>query len=291
MRTLTRGLLAAAGTVTLLGLGAGAAQAQFLIDHYKVYIIQDPATSGLPVNLDDQFGPSGHILAQRDKFANPVIKAIFPDVPPPFPGFPGDLFHPFEHLSWWRFATPEPFGPRAITVENQFGVNQAWVLGPAEYLLVPASKDNPFPSGIELNQHYKCYVASGSAPLIPPVVLSDQFGIFTTAVFSPRYFCNPVEKLGPPPLQSSGPPPRPNDHLACYTIDPSTGATRFVADQVIPPLVPHLINPAEMLCVPSKKILVTPTMGPLGISLLVGMMMLTGLAALRTAQRRMATIA
>ena len=37
-------------------------------------------------------------------------------------------------------------------------------------------------------------------------------------VEQPRYLCNPVDKLGPPPLVPSGPPIFPEDHLACYDI-------------------------------------------------------------------------
>jgi hypothetical protein len=287
MRTLTRGLLAAACTVALLGLGAGAAQAQFLIDHYKVYNLLTPEPSGLPVSLDDQFGPSSHTLLTRTKFANPVLKTIPPVDPVPFPG---SLLHPFEHLSWW--AISEPFGPLAIQVSNQLGPLQPWVIGDAEYLLVPASKNSPFPVGIDLNQHYKCYIALSGPELFIINQLSDQFGIFPHVLTTPRYFCNPVEKLGPPPLEPSGPPPIPSDHLACYEIGPNGDDAVTVADQVLVPNLPAIMDPAEMLCVPSfKAIPETPTMGAPGFAALISLMLLTGVAARWVARRRRATIA
>lgn len=249
MRTFTRGLLAAACSLAVLGLGAGAAQAQFLIDHYKVYRIMNPVPSGLEVDLIDQFGPSSHVIDLRDKLANPVLKTIPPEVPEPFPG---DLLHPQEHLSWWKI-TPEPFGPQIIIVGNQFG-SKKWTLGDAQYLLVPAIKDGT--PGIELNQHYKCYDATGPDAAVT-VELADQWGLAPHGVFAPRYFCNPVEKLGPPPLVPSGPPPAPEDHLACYDIDPMLGAPQAVVeDQVAPGM--HDIFESELLCVPSRKNLPGP---------------------------------
>jgi hypothetical protein len=248
MRTFTRGLVAAACTVAVLGLAAGAAQAQFLIDHYKVYPILDPGSSGLPVDLIDQFGPSNHVIGAHEKLANPVLKAIAPDIPGIFPG---PLLQPFEHLSWWRIPR-EVLPPRFITVTNQFGSVQ-WELGNAKYLLVPAEKN--LQPGIVLNQHYKCYDAIGHNAF-QTVNLIDQF--FDTIpdthdVLAPRYFCNPVEKLGPPPLVPSGIPPVPNDHLACYDITPGGLPPAVTIDDQVSGPDPHSLGSAEMLCVPSLK--------------------------------------
>jgi hypothetical protein len=279
MRTFTRGLVAAACTVAVLGLAAGAAQAQFQIDHYKVYPI-DPVPSGLPVDLIDQFGPSSHVLIQRDKFANPVQKFVA--------GVPhGDIIRPLEHLSWWKI-TEEVLPLQTIHVTNQFG-GDTWEIGNAQYLLVPASKNNPFPFGIELDQHYKCYDATAPKPVDINVDLFDQFGTESHTVLFPRYFCNPVEKTGPPPLTPSGPIPLPTEHLACYDITPGLGNPNVqqLADQVVPGLLTHDPNPAEMLCVPSHKRLDIPVLSPWG--LLAFGVLLTG-AMYATIRRRGASL-
>ena len=187
--------VAGACTIALLALGVGSAQAQYNIDHYLVYRVMPPAVVVLGADLRDQFGEGSVELGERDKLANPVAKAIDPDIPDP-----ADILYPDEHLSWWRFPQPQPQPIRQIQVTNQFGVEVPWTLGDAEYLLVPAIKNGV--GEITLNQHYKCYIADG-APLGIPVNLEDQFGPRSTVVEEPRYFCNPVEKLGPPPLEPS----------------------------------------------------------------------------------------
>jgi hypothetical protein len=252
------GSLVSFAVIAAVGLAAvGSAQAQFLIDHYKVYPV-DPLPSGLPVDLNDQFGPSNHVLIQRDKFANPVLKTIPPEVPVPFPG---SLFYPNEHLSWWKI-TEEVLPPQTIHVTNQFG-GATWEIGNAQYLLVPAVK-NLLP-GIVLNQHYKCYDATGHDAL-KTVDLADQFGIDTHNVLAPRYFCNPVEKLGPPPLVPSGPPPLPLDHLACYDIDPpQPGLPNVILSDQVDGGFFHVMGNSEMLCVPSRKRLDIPVLSPWGL--------------------------
>jgi hypothetical protein len=219
----------------------------------------------------DQFGASQALLLERDKFANPVDKAH----PPDQPNLERLLF-PDEHLSWWRFEQPWP-NRASVRVGNQFGADQLWELGDAEYLLVPAIKDGI--GQIQLNQHYECYVALAAPSIQLDVNLADQFGLRPAVVGIGRYLCNPVEKRGPPPLEPSGPPVFPQDHLACYDIDPSPAdEIRIVQDQVDPTggFVLELIV-SEMLCVPSAKteISETPSLAPWGIATLGGLMLLT----------------
>jgi len=265
-------LLAAACTIALLGLGAGVAQAQFNIDHYLVYQILNPTPAGLQADLQDQFGPSQAILWQRDRFANPVDKAHPPDLPNL-----EELLFPDEHLSWWRFEEPYPHHGNVL-VGNQFGDDQAWELGDAEYLLVPAIKDQM--GMIQLNQHYECYVALQAPQIQVDVVLGDQFGLRPAVVGRGLYLCNPVEKLGPLPLEPSGPPVFPEDHLACYEIDPmAMDEIRLVEDQVdMTGGMPVELIQSDMLCVPSTKAIIpdqTPSLAPWGIATLGLLMLLT----------------
>jgi len=257
------------------------AQAQYNIDHYIVYKVLNPEFSGLQADLNDQFGLSQALLWERDKFANPVDKTHPPDQPNL-----ENLLFPDEHLSWWRFEEPYP-NRTDVRVGNQFGPDQLWRLGDAEYLLVPAIKDQI--GMIQLNQHYECYIALEAPDIALDVTLGDQFGVRPAVVGMGRYLCNPVEKLGPLPLVPSEPPPFPEDHLACYDIDPMpVDEIRDVDDQVDDAAggLPLELIVSEMLCVPSTKSIVpdqTPSLAPWGIATLGLLMLLTVFWA---AQRR-----
>jgi hypothetical protein len=270
--------LAGTCTIALLALGAGGAQAQFNIDHYIVYRDLMPIPAGLDVEMIDQFGFSSTILLNRDKFANPADKTHPPEIPEI-----QNILYPDEHLSWWRFETPVP-NNKNVLVTNQFGPDQPWRLGDAEYLLVPAIKEQV--GMIQLNQHYECYIVLEAPPLGIVVNLVDQIDLrLDVIVENARYLCNPVEKLGPPPLEPSGPPIFPQDHLACYDIMPWPAAWMVsVEDQVLAEI--DQLEEAEMLCVPSWKTIVepTPSLAPWGVGALGGLMLLT---VLWVARRRM----
>jgi hypothetical protein len=61
-----------------------------------------------------------------------------------------------------------------------------------------------------------------------------------------RYLCNPAEK------NFEGPPPLPDEHLACYEIfDAPLGELHFLDDQ-FGPHTGFVENP-ELLCLPSVK--------------------------------------
>jgi hypothetical protein len=282
MRTFTRGLLVAACTVAVLGLGAGAAQAQqqipFLIDHYLVYPIVDPGSVGVSATLTDQLGARNHVITTHDKFANPVLKTIDPEVPPPWPG---SLFYPQTHLSWWKIDKAYSVW-QIITVSNQFGRFE-WEIRDAQYLLVPARK---FGVPFELNQHYKCYDATDEKPVDVDVNLADQFGISSTSVLFPAYFCNPVAKAGPQ-VEDSGPPPLPTDHLACYDIVPAGDPTPVIVEDQLSGPDPHVLANADLLCVPARKRLDVPVLSPWG--LLAFGVLLTG-AMYATIRRRGASL-
>jgi hypothetical protein len=287
MVKVTRVILAASACAIALGaLGAGLAQAQqvYNIDHYLVYRDLAEPSAFLMADLMDQFGPSMAVLMMRDKFANPVDKTHPPELPNP-----ENIRFPYEHLSWWRFMDPWPY-QEEVRVSNQFGSDQPWILGPAEYLLVPAIKGQM--GEIMVNQHYQCYVATDAPDIQIPVWLMDQFGLWPDVfVLGGRYLCNPVEKLGPPPLMPSGPPVFPEDHLACYDIPPwPVDEIRMVTDQVMPWGEVAMLVEAQMLCVPSSKERgplvdpAIPTLNEWGL-IAFGMLLLTAMAwALRRRQ-------
>jgi hypothetical protein len=112
-----------------------------------------------------------------------------------------------------------------------------------------------FVSGITLGQHWKCYDAVGHVAAFDPNVavnLEDQFHLEPNVFVGPgRYLCNPVDK------NFEGPPPLPDQHLACYDIiDVPLGEFHFLDDQFGPHDV-FVENP-ELLCVPSIKFLPEP---------------------------------
>jgi hypothetical protein len=121
----------------------------------------------------------------------------------------------------------------------------------------------------------------------------DQFGFRPAIVLGPRYLCNPVNKLGPPPLEPSGPPIFPNDHLACYEIDPFPRlADALVLDQIWPQPEFAMLDLSQMLCVPSSKALeppperVIPTLSPWSQLALMAGLLGAGLGVWRWRGRR-----
>ncbi len=218
-------------------------------DHYKLYnmipVILPPAP--IPVVLNDQFGLRTHDVQWLALFMNPTVKEVTVPTPGIFP-----INNPDLHYSWWRINQDGFSG--VVAANNQFGNQTLNVYGSA-YLLNPARKDQP--GAPPTANHYKCYDCDGPSIQIP-VTLTDQFDRWSTVVFFPRYFCNPVEK------QVAGQPPHPiiepNQHYVCYTISPQdpiqrvvTMTDQFMTNQTIQ------LNGGLMLCVPTDKLGVTPT--------------------------------
>jgi hypothetical protein len=198
------------------------------------------------------------LLDNLAKLGVPVSKAIAPEFPS------GDLFRPFEHLTWYEFIEPQP--PRHARMKNQFtseNKGALWDVGDGRFLLVPAEKD--FQPGIELGQHWKCYDAVTRFDPNVIVNLADQFHSEENVVVGPgRYLCNPVDK------NFEGPPPLPEEHLACYEIfDAPWGKFYFLEDQF--GLHDGFVENPELLCLPSFKTLPEPgvllSLGP-GLMLL-----------------------
>jgi hypothetical protein len=250
------GLLASLAGVLLFGPGARAAATPTatptptpddLVDHYKVYSLTPEVVSIPNVQLEDQFGAGSVDLTNLGKLGVPVSKAIAPDLPS------GDLLRPDEHLAWYEFSEPQP--PWLFArLKNQFtseNKGAIWLVGDGHFLLVPAIKDGQ--GAIELGQHWKCYDADPHVARSNPDVtvnLLDQFHLEEDVVVEPgRYVCNPVDK------NFEGPPPLPDEHLACYAISGGTplGDSHPLLDQ----FGPHngFVESPELLCLPSQKFL------------------------------------
>src|SRR5687767_12352792 len=139
-------------TLVLL-FSAGSAGAQILpdIDHYLVYRVTPSPTSGVLVQLQDQYTPTfvEHQVLDLRYSATPVSKDLVP------------IVDTQTHYSWYGI-TPHDFGASALVI-NQFGEQELSVREPV-FLLAPALK-NPLPGQtLPQRNHYKCYEASGPGP-------------------------------------------------------------------------------------------------------------------------------
>ncbi len=131
------------------------------------------------------------------------------------------------------------------------GAIVTWAVSNGRFLLVPAVKDSQ--GAIELEQHWKCYDAAALFDPDVTVNLLDQFHLESNVVVGPGlYLCNPVEK------NFEGPPPLPDEHLACYEItDLPLDQLHSLDDQF--GNHPNLeVESPELLCVPSLKYLPEP---------------------------------
>jgi hypothetical protein len=243
--------------LALLVLGSRAADAQVnpLWDHYKVYLT--PPFPGSPINipvvLTDQFGIYNHNVLELEMFMNPTQKQVLGPAGGTYP-----IHDDITHYSWWRI-TPQPFGA-VVAATNQFG-DQTLHVHDAVYLLTPALKNNQNFGGLPpFKNHYKCYFCDGQ-PINKQVLLTDQFGQWSTTVTFPRFFCNPVDKHVVDPYPDNDYPILdPNQHYVCYEFQPEDGTpymatvldqfTRLIGYFDTPPLPLH---PARYLCVPTYK--------------------------------------
>jgi hypothetical protein len=235
--------------VTALVVVSSSAEAQVdpTWDHYKVYDAQPKPSFPLTFGLRDQFGSVQHDLLNLDRFANPVEKLVS--------GAGNPIYDPDLHYSWW-LITPNPFSA-VVTVSNQFGDHTLQV-SDSRYLWNPAAKweatGTPYP--VPVANHYKCYDCAGP-PVSVPVTLTDQFGVWQTTVAVPRWFCTPAAKdVGP----TEYPIIQPDRHYVCYEYTPAD--TRFFSAAMSDQFINNFnlqMGPSNILCVPSEKVVATPT--------------------------------
>jgi hypothetical protein len=220
------------------------------LDHFKAYV-----TTGQPLNepvlLRDQFNqtPAPATVLDPVRFANPVQKTHNNVVTP--------ITNPDSHLKLYNL-TAEAAPIRTVTVNNQFGQQTLQVFDPV-ILAVPTQK-LPLDPPHDLD-HFKCYLCTGDPLLNVSVDLLDQFhNELGIQVFTPVYFCNPVEKTHNNVVT---PIEHPDAHLVFYLISQQAFSTSITTVNQFgtEPNLP--INPADLLGVPSQKLAVaTPTPTP-----------------------------
>lgn len=244
------GLVLLALSPLVLVAGQAFAQVNPLWDHYKVYDVEPTPYVQIHVRLTDQFGQSDGEVGSLELFMNPTEKQLPP------PGGTFGISDPNLHYTWrpfaWLGGPPTPPG-FIVTATDQFG-DHTMRMGGARFLLAPARKDEPGEPPVA--NHYLCY-ESGDAPLNQPVLLTDQFGPWSTTILTSWYFCNPVQKLVGETIY---PIVDTDQHYICYEFspqDPTPHAPvltdQFVADQPVRTVA------SRFLCVPAYKTGVTAT--------------------------------
>lgn len=271
-----------------MGLLGGAAYAQPALDHYKSYAaIGYALPTPIDVTLQDQFGTVQGSVQLMSMFSPPVEKML--------PGGEiSPIVHPENHLTWYNFEGTA--SQRNILVSNQFGLDQSWVIHNPIYLLLPAWKlyINGFPTGLGPPiglDHYLCYEAVSGPPVgLDGVILTDQFHQEYVTVGDPMVFCNPADKIIP---DDGAPIYDDSNHLACYEITPHLlppPLTVWANDQFGDSMFTVFEN--QFLCVPSAKEEVpappVPSLSPMGVALLGGLVFASALGGLAVQRRRRA---
>jgi hypothetical protein len=232
------------------------AQLTFKLDHFKCYITTDNPVDQ-QVRLQDQFdkqiGPTffEDVLVWRTvRLCNPVEKVRLDT------GEVTPITNPESHLKLYRmFPDDLDLAPtRKVLIQNQFGKKTIRTFG-QEVLAVPTSKSFD-PAALQPFHdldHFKCYRAYGGA-INKLVTLRDQFHVEENVkVGYPFGFCNPTVKIHAgqvTPILNG------EDHLVCYKI------TRKPLPPTLPPVFTRnqfrveqlTVRPADLLCVPSKKL-------------------------------------
>lgn len=243
--------LTACWMLVLLGTPAGAQTSGFKIDHFKCYVTTHAPRDAV-ITLKDQFDtePENVQVRRAVRFCNPVEKTRL-DLTPPVTT---PIINPDNHLKLYRIFTDDvDLAPtRKVTIQNQFGKKSIRTFQ-QEVLAVPTQKLAPIahPGPVNLD-HFKCYRAYGSS-INKLVRLRDQFHVEDDVkVLYPFGFCNPAEKRHAgvvTPITNA------EDHLVCYKITqkPLPGPIVVLARNQFGDETLN-IRPADLLCVPSKKL-------------------------------------
>jgi hypothetical protein len=224
----------------LLSAAAGAQVLPFDPTHYWTYHNLEPVIQPQPIFVQDQFFRNGIPVTvdQLDRLLNWVHKNNSP--------VPDTLLH----YTWWNILEKLPVNRRVI-VTNQFGSHIVQVLN-LEFLLAPATKNDPTGGNVPLANHYLCYRASGFPS--PPAAydLRDEWRVDIQQPQDMEFLCTPCLK------EHNGHVFAPVDtvtHLAAYPITPvSENFVPFVVDQFIARQLFVTQMPNEYLFVPSEKV-------------------------------------
>jgi uncharacterized repeat protein (TIGR02543 family) len=212
------------------------------VDHFLVYEVDiGVEMEGVYVDLEDQFGAleQGVEVYAPVLFANPVQKTCGTETT--------DIENPNLENHLVIYWTGSKEYSETVEVYNQFnqfldGEDQTLDLEDAELLAVPSQKNVPPTPPLD---HFKCYNATGPAPILPPGVegleLLDQFHDYwlEAAVSDVMLFCNPVDKVHGTVTTTSNE----DNHLTVYKIGAAIyWYTVTIDNQFNEPTVPQTLT-------------------------------------------------
>ena len=232
--------VAAIGLVLLSGSAGAQPGTNFNPTHYWTYHNLEPIHFPQPIFVQDQFFRRGIPVTvdSLTRFLNWVHKnnSAVPDT--------------FLHYTWWNIVNKVPVNKAAI-VTNQFGSHIVQVLN-LEFLLAPATKNQPATGFTPQANHYLCYRAVGFPS--PPAAydIQDEWRVDIQHPLDMEFLCTPCLK------QHGGrvfPPVDTVTHLAVYPITPiSDNFVPYVNDQFLARQLFLKQFPYEYLFVPSEKV-------------------------------------
>jgi hypothetical protein len=214
-------------------------EVQATSEHFTVY--RATGDDGPSVTMVDQFGAQTTDLGDTRSFMVPTQKNNEP-------------FHDvFTHLTCYDIVDSASPPTGAVTVTNQFGIDQPLYVTDPKELCVPTEKLIA-PGPID-GDHFRCWEASDptGGTIGVDVVLDNQFEGLTTTVMAPYRLCNPVDKNGEG-IQDV------DTHLVCYTIQPqgfSLGLQIPIQNQFFS-LVNVDLEQSFGICTPSTKMVPEP---------------------------------
>jgi CSLREA domain-containing protein len=221
------------------------------LDHfscYKVRNIPPQQFSGqVPLTLTDRFFSGTGKIPRALMLCAPTNKnGEDPDAPT----------HPI-HLQFYKVRNVDPpVDPPYpnLLLEDQFGTLNADVRDP-RWIFVPTNKElsappPPAPAGSPVD-HFLCHLITqhggGQFPLIPNVVMQDQFGQATRNVRA-YALCSPLNKNNEDPSAPSH-----SDQLTCYRTmpgQPPLNILTWIGNQFGPGN--QKVKRRKLLCVPSR---------------------------------------
>jgi hypothetical protein len=134
--------------------------------------------------LETQFGVEyGVAVGQATLLCVPAAMTIAP-------ALPGQEPDPDRHWECLNIVGSDPTD--IVNLQTEFGIENNVAVGQATKLCAPALKNGEGSLGFP---HLKCYNITGSAPAVPPVNLTTQFGVEPNVpVGPPSLLCVPALK-------------------------------------------------------------------------------------------------
>ncbi len=156
----------------------------------------------------------------------------------------------FLHYTWWNIVDKLPVNKRA-TVTNQFGSFPVQILN-LEFLLAPATKNQPATGAIPQANHYLCYRATGFPGPTTAFDIQDEWKVDIQVPKDMEFLCTPCLKIHNGQIF---PPADTVTHFAVYPVSPQSGNfVPFVNDQFMARQLFVRQSPPEYLFVPSTKV-------------------------------------